>query len=106
MICVKSIPYTDLLILTWTSESLNEGLRIIVAKKLIFCIWKKVVGADLEYPQKAFLIGQVVIQKYGLKTQYLMFNIYKLEKGFCSYPAVTKLILLPAAVVVHDTHII
>ena len=27
-----------------------------------------------------FLIGQVSIEKYGLKTPFLLFNIYKIEK--------------------------
>ena len=35
----------------------------------------KIIGSTLELSAKSFLIGQVPIKKYGLKTLFLLFNI-------------------------------
>ena len=52
-----------------------------------------------------YLIGQVPIEKYGLKTPFLLFNIWKIEKVLLRcFPPVTKLILLHTVVVLHFTH--
>ena len=59
--------------------------------------------------KSGFFIGQEPIEKYGLKTQFLLFNIYKIEKVLLKCfppppPPVTKLILLHTVVDLHFTH--
>ena len=55
-----------------------------------------IVGQPSKYPQKCFLIGQVPILKYGLKTLILLL----IEKEFFEVlPRVTKLILSHTVVV-------
>ena len=82
-----------------TSDSLNEGLPIKIArqkfkrKRLIF--HQKDSRLNCRMIRKSiFLIGQVPFQKYGLKTLFLLFNIYKIEKVllkcFPPPPPVTK----------------
>ena len=44
---------------------------------------KKIVGSTLDLSTKAvFSFEQVPIEKYGLKTPFLLFNIYKNRKSF------------------------
>ena len=57
--------------------------------------------------KSSFLIGQVPIEKYGLKTRFLLFNIKKIENVLQKSPPpapVTKLILLHTVVVLRFTH--
>ena len=62
-----------------TSDSLDEGLPIKMPtekfEKMIFSYGKDSRFSPRIIRKKAFLIGQVPIKKYGLKTQFLLFNI-------------------------------
>ena len=57
-----------------------------------------------------FIIGQVPIEKYGLKILFLVFNTLKIETVLLKCPPppppppVTKLILLHTVVVLYFTH--
>ena len=63
-----------------TSDSLNEGLPIKMTRekfqiKLCFFFEKDSRFNPRLIRKSRFLIGQVPIEKYGLKTQFLLFNI-------------------------------
>ena len=63
-----------------TSDSLNEGLPIKIARqnfqrKRLFFHQKDSRLNSRIFRKSIFLIGQAPIQKYGLKTLFLQFNI-------------------------------
>ena len=63
-----------------TSDSLNEGLPIKMtrekfSKKMIFFYEKDSRFNPRLINKSRFLIGQVPIAKYGLKTLFLLFNV-------------------------------
>ena len=94
-----------------TSDSLNEGLPIKMTREKFQRKWYFFYEKDSRFNPRLihksrFLIGQVPIEKYGLETQFLLFNIKKIETVLlkCSPPPVTKLILLHTVVVLHFTH--
>ena len=63
-----------------TSDSLNEGLPIKIARqqfqrKRLFFHQKDSRLNSRIIRKSIFLIGQVPFQKYGLKTLFLLFNI-------------------------------
>ena len=63
-----------------TSDSLNEGLPIKIARqkfhrKRLFFHQKDSRLNSRIIRKRIFLIGQAPIQKYGLKTLFLLFNI-------------------------------
>ena len=65
---------------TRTSDSLNEGLPIKMTRekfqrKLYFFYEKDSRFNPQLIPKSSFLIEQVPIEKYGLKTLFLLFNI-------------------------------
>ena len=74
-------------------------------KKMYYFV-EKVVGSVLELSaKKAFYIGQVLIEKYGLKTPFLLINIKKMEKGLGGvFSPLIKLVLLHTFVVLHYTY--
>ena len=68
-----------------TSDSLNEGLPIKMTREKFQRKWYFFYEKDSRFNPRLihksrFLIGQVPIEKYGLKTLFLLFNIYKIEK--------------------------
>ena len=63
-----------------TSDSLNEGFPIKITREKFQRKWYFFYEKDSRFnPQfihkSRFLIGQVPIEKYGLKTLFLLFNI-------------------------------
>ena len=95
-----------------TSDSLNEGLPIKLTREKFqrkrYFFYEKDSRLNPRLIHKiSFLIGQVPIEKYGLKTLCLLFNKNKIEKVllkcFPPPPPVTKLILLHTVVVLHFT---
>ena len=65
---------------TRTSDSLNEGLPIKMAREKVqrkcYFFYEKDNRFNPRLIHKiSFLIGQVAIEKYGLKTLFLLFNI-------------------------------
>ena len=63
-----------------TSDSLNEGLPIKMTREKfqrndIFSMKKDSSFNPRIIHKSRFLIGQVTIEKYGLKTLFLLFNI-------------------------------
>ena len=63
-----------------TSDSLNEGLSIKMTRekfqrKQYFFSEKDSRFNPRLIPKSSFLIGQVPIEKYGLKTLFMLFNI-------------------------------
>ena len=60
-----------------TSDSLNEGLSIKrTREKFQYFFYEKDSRFNTRLIHKSrFLIGQVPIEKYGLKTLFLLFNI-------------------------------
>ena len=63
-----------------TSDSLNEGLPIKMARKKFqrkryFSYEKDSRSNSRNIGKSVYLIGQVPIKKYGLKTLFLLFNI-------------------------------
>ena len=67
-----------------TSDSLNEGLPIKMTRekfqrKRYFFYEKDSRFNPRLIHKSSFLIGQVSIEKYGLKTLFLLFNIQKIE---------------------------
>ena len=68
-----------------TSDSLNEGLPIKMSRKKFqrkfYFFYEKDRRFNPRLIHKSrFLIGQVPIEKYGLKTPVLLFNVEKIEK--------------------------
>ena len=68
-----------------TSDSLNEGLPIKITREKFQRKWYFFYEKDSRFNPRlihkgVFLIGQVLIKKYGLKTLFLLFKTYKLEK--------------------------
>ena len=66
---------------------------------------EKVVGLVLEISAKRlFYIGKVLIEKYGLKTLFLLIIIKEMEKGFSGvFSQLIKLVLLHTVLVLHNT---
>ena len=63
-----------------TSDSLNEGLPIKITRekfqrKQYFFYEKDSVFNPQHTHESSLLIGQVSVEKYGLKTLFLLFNI-------------------------------
>ena len=95
-----------------TSDSLNEGLPIKMTREKFQRKWYFFYEKDSRFNlrliyKSSFLIGQVPIEKYGLKTLFLLFNIKEIENVLlkCFHPPpLTKLILLHTVVVLHFTH--
>ena len=63
-----------------TSDSLNEGLPIKMTREKFQRKWYFFYEKDSRFNPRLihksrFLIGQVPIEKYGLKTPFLLFNI-------------------------------
>ena len=63
-----------------TSDSLNEGLPIKIVRKKFqrkryFFLQKDSTFNSRIICKSVFLIGQMLIKKYGLKTRFLLFNI-------------------------------
>ena len=47
---------------------------------------EKIVGSALELSAFFFLIGQVLILKYGVKSLFLLFKLRKKKKNEVSFP--------------------
>ena len=76
-----------------TSDSLNEGLPLKMTREKFQRKWYFSYEKDSRFNPRLihksrFLIGKVPIEKYRWKTQFLLFNIQKIEKVLlkCSPP--------------------
>ena len=77
---MQSIPHPNDASDERTSDSLNEGLPIKMTREKFQRKWYFFYEKDSSFnPQiihkSGFLIRQVTIEKYGLKTLFLLFNI-------------------------------
>ena len=78
--CLTKLCHTSDL-LKRTSDSINEGLPIKMTRKKLYFFYEKDSRFNARLIHKSrFLLEQVPIEKYGLETLFLLFNIEKIEK--------------------------